>query len=39
MSLEPAPEVPGLQACIQHVEDGLAWTSDAVDGLGLGPSG
>lgn len=29
---------PGLQACIEHVEDGLALTADAVNGLGIDTS-
>jgi hypothetical protein len=35
MSLEPPVLTDGLQACIEHVEDGLSLSVDAVNGLGV----
>jgi hypothetical protein len=35
MSLEPPALTDGLQACIEHVEDGLSLAVDAVNGLGV----
>jgi hypothetical protein len=39
MSLEPPAITDGLQACIEHVEDGLSLSVDSVNGLGVdGPT-
>jgi hypothetical protein len=35
LSLESSLDNTNLQACIEHMEDGLALTTDALNGLGL----
>ena len=35
LSLELGPDCSNLQACIEHMEDGLALTTDTLNGLGL----